>query len=96
MVTIIILLSHGIYIDNNWRPGGTVLGIRYGLGWAIRARLWLHLSRLYRLRTVRCIRPWSSYRLIIPSIYLLMGAGRLVTLLSWVLVLSGPTVRGRK
>jgi hypothetical protein len=26
--------------------------------------------------------PWSSHRLIIPSIYLLMGAGRLVTLLS--------------
>jgi hypothetical protein len=41
-------------MDNNWRPGGTVLGIGYGLGWAIRARLWLHLSRLCRLRTVRC------------------------------------------
>jgi hypothetical protein len=26
--------------------------------------------------------PWSSHRLIIPSTYLLMGAGRLVTLLS--------------
>jgi hypothetical protein len=36
--------------------------------------------------------PWSSHRLIIPSTYLLMGAGRLVTLLSWVLTLSGPTV----
>ena len=37
--------------------------------------------------------PWSSHRLIIPSTYLLMGAERLVTLLSWVLALSGPTVR---
>jgi hypothetical protein len=35
--------------------------------------------------------PWSIHRLIIPSTYLLMGAGRLVTLLSWVLALSGPT-----
>ena len=32
----------------------------------------------------------SGHRLIILSTYLLMGAGRLVTLLSWVLALSGP------
>jgi hypothetical protein len=36
-------------------------------------------------------RPWSSHRLIIPSTYLLMEAGRLVTLLSWAPALSGPT-----
>jgi hypothetical protein len=35
--------------------------------------------------------PWSSHRLIIPSTYLLMRAERLVTLLSWVLALFGPT-----
>jgi hypothetical protein len=35
--------------------------------------------------------PWSSHRLIIPITYLLMGAGRLVTLLSWALTLSGLT-----
>jgi hypothetical protein len=35
--------------------------------------------------------PWSSHRFIIPSTYLLMEAGRLVTLLSWALALSGPT-----
>jgi hypothetical protein len=35
--------------------------------------------------------PWSSHRLIIPSTNLLMGVGRLITLLSWVLALSGPT-----
>jgi hypothetical protein len=33
---------------------------------------------------------WSSHRLIIPSTYLLMGIGRLVTLLSWAPALSGP------
>jgi hypothetical protein len=35
--------------------------------------------------------PWSSHRLIIPSTYLLMGAGMLVTLLSWVSSLFRPT-----
>jgi hypothetical protein len=35
--------------------------------------------------------PWSSHRFIVPSIYLLMGPGRLVSLLSWVPALSGPT-----
>jgi hypothetical protein len=39
--------------------------------------------------------PWSSHRLIIPSTYLLMGAGMLVTLLSWVSALSGP-IDGRR
>jgi hypothetical protein len=33
--------------------------------------------------------PWSSHRFIVPSIYLLMGVGRLVSLLSWVLALFG-------
>jgi hypothetical protein len=35
--------------------------------------------------------PWSSHRLIIPSTYLLMGAERLVALLSWAPALFGPT-----
>jgi hypothetical protein len=39
--------------------------------------------------------PGSSYRLIIPSTYLLMGVRRLVTLLSWALALSEPTDRRR-
>jgi hypothetical protein len=51
----IILLSHGIHMNNDRRPSRIVLGIGYGLSWAIRARLWLHLSRLCRLRTVRCM-----------------------------------------
>jgi hypothetical protein len=39
--------------------------------------------------------PWSSHRLIIPSTYLLMGAGRLITLLSWAQALSRLTDRRR-
>jgi hypothetical protein len=35
--------------------------------------------------------PWSSHRFIIPSTYLLMRAGMLVTLLSWAPALFGPT-----
>jgi hypothetical protein len=35
--------------------------------------------------------PWSSHILIIPSTYLLMRAGRLVTLLSWAPALFGQT-----
>jgi hypothetical protein len=35
--------------------------------------------------------PWSSHRLIIPRTYLLMGARRLATLLSWAPALSRPT-----
>jgi hypothetical protein len=35
--------------------------------------------------------PWSSHRHIILSTYLLIGAGRLVTLLLWALALFGPT-----
>jgi hypothetical protein len=35
--------------------------------------------------------PWSSHRLIIPITYLLMRAGRLITLLSWAPALSGLT-----
>jgi hypothetical protein len=34
--------------------------------------------------------PWSSHRFIVPGIYLLMGAGRLVSLLLWVPALSRP------
>jgi hypothetical protein len=75
---------------NNWRSSGI------GLGWtwtwlSNRAGLWLQLSRLCRLRTIRCIGFHSQVTdLLVPSIYLLMGAGKLVSLLSWVLAFSGP------
>jgi hypothetical protein len=32
--------------------------------------------------------PWSSHRFIVPSTYLLMEAGRLVSLLSWVIYIG--------
>jgi hypothetical protein len=34
-----MLLSHGIHMDNNWRPGRTVLGIWTWLGNRMRARV---------------------------------------------------------
>jgi hypothetical protein len=83
-------------MNYNGDRAGPDFGFGCGFGWAIRARLWLHLSRLCRLRTVRCIGHKSSHRLIIPSTYLLMGAGMLVTLFSWVPALSRLTVRGGK
>jgi hypothetical protein len=50
---------------------------------------WLHcFPYLYRLRTVNYIRHYSSHRLIISSTYMLMGAGRLATFLSWILAFS--------
>ena len=52
IIVIITLLSHGIYMNDNWRPGRMVLWIWTWLG--IRARLGLHWFRLCRLRTVRC------------------------------------------
>ena len=76
-------------MNDNWRPGGMVLWIWTWL--SIRARLELHLFHLCRLRTVHCCGWLSGHRLIILSTYLLMGVGRLITLLSWVLALSGPT-----
>ena len=57
----------------------------------IRARLGLHLFRLCRLRTGRCIGFKAGHRLIILNTYLYMDAGRLIALLSWVLALSRPT-----
>jgi hypothetical protein len=71
-----MLLSHELYMDNNWRPGGTVLRIRYGLGWAIRTRLWLHLSRLCRLRTVRCTGPPVKSQIYYPEHILAYESGK--------------------
>jgi hypothetical protein len=54
IVTIIMLLLHGIYMDNNWRPDGLNLGFGFKLGWMTERGLGLHLSHLCRLRTIRC------------------------------------------
>jgi hypothetical protein len=51
----------------------------------------VRLFRLCRLRAVRCIRFHSQVtNLFVSSIYLLMGAERLISLLSWVSALFGP------
>ena len=44
IIVVIILLSLGIYMQDNWRPNGMVLWIWTWLG--IRERLGLHLFRL--------------------------------------------------
>jgi hypothetical protein len=73
IVTIIMLLSYEI---NNWRLSGTVLGIGYELGWTIRARLWLHLSRLCRLKTVCCTESPVKSQIYCPKHILVYGSGK--------------------
>ena len=96
------LLTIGDYYNyshdkNNERKIKTGQG--YGMGYggcdelcpAAMGLAWLHCFLCpYRLSTVYCCGWQSGHRLIILSTYLLMGAGRLIALLSWVLTLSGP------
>ena len=75
IIVVIILLSHGIYMNDIWRPGGTVLWI---WTWLVnRARLGLHWFRLCQLRTVRCCGWQLGHRLIILSTYLQEREGSL-------------------
>jgi hypothetical protein len=61
-----------------------------GPGWATERALVAFVS-LVSIKDRSLHGPWSSHRFIVTSIYLFMGAGRLVSLLSWVLALFGPT-----
>jgi hypothetical protein len=76
-----------MYMDN-WRPSGIgwmnldLAGQQSGALVAFVPPVSIKDRSLYG--------PWSSHIFIVPSIYLLMGAGRLVSLLSWVPALSGP------
>jgi hypothetical protein len=63
-------------MDNNGRPGRIIVGIEYGLGWAIRARLWLHVSCLCRLRIVRCTRSPVKSQIYYPEHILAYGSGK--------------------
>jgi hypothetical protein len=74
-----------MYMDN-WRPGGT--------GWMDLDLVGQQSGALVAFVPPASIKdrslhgPWSSHRFIVPSIYLLMGARKLVSLLSWVPALS--------
>ena len=85
IIVVIILLSHRIYMNDNWRPGGN-------------GTLDLDLVRHTSEARIALVPPVSIEDrlllwmvLIILSTYLLMGAGRLIALLSWVLALSRLT-----
>jgi hypothetical protein len=76
-----------MYMDN-WRPGRTcwmdlnLVGQQSGALVAFVPFVSIKDRSLHG--------PWSSHRFIVPSIYMLMGARRLVSHLSWVLALSRP------
>jgi hypothetical protein len=67
-------------MNNNWRPGET--------GWMDLDLVRQQSGALVAFVPPVSIKdhslhgPWSSHRFIVPNIYLLMGAGRLVPLLS--------------
>jgi hypothetical protein len=77
IVIIIMLLSHGIYIykDNNWRP----VGIVFGLGWQLSEA---HIAFVLPVSIEDRPLLWMVVRSIILSTYLLMGAEKLISLLS--------------
>ena len=87
--------SHDKIMKEKQRPGRDMVWVMVGVASCVpwpRGLAWLHYFPYpCRLRTVHCWGWQSGHRLIILSTYLFMGVGRLVTLLSWVPALSGPT-----
>ena len=75
------------------RPGRDMVWVLVGVTGCVSQPMGLSLVTLFFLFVLIKDRPllWMGHRLIILSTYLLMGAGRLVMLLSRVLALSGPT-----
>jgi hypothetical protein len=76
-------------MNNNWRPGGTGWMDLDLVGQQSGALVTFVPPVLIKDRSLHG--PWSTHRFIVPSIYLLMGPGRLVSLLSWVPALFGLT-----
>jgi hypothetical protein len=76
-----------MYMDN-WRPNGTGWKDLDLVGQQSGALVAFVPPVLIKDRSLH--ESWSSHRFIVPNIYLLMGAGRLVSLLSWVPTLFGP------
>jgi hypothetical protein len=87
--------SQNEMVERKWWPGRDVVWVLVGVtGCVPRSRgiAWLHCFSLSVSIKDRPLHgPWLSHRLIIPCTYLLMEAGRLVTLLSWAPALFGPT-----
>ena len=74
IIVVIILLSHGIYMDDNWRPGGKVLWFWTWLG--NRARLGLHLFHSCQLRTVPLLWMVDRSQTYYPEHILAYGSGK--------------------
>jgi hypothetical protein len=91
IVTIIMLLSHGINMYNNWRPGGT------GLGWTWmwlgnRAGLWLHFVPPVSIKDSSLYYTPVRSQTYYPEHILVYGSGKTCYSLVMVLALFGPTV----
>jgi hypothetical protein len=97
------LLTPGNYYSHKskmkwWKGNGDRTGMWYGY-WSVQQvmshghghSLVALFSLFVSIKDRSLHGPWSSHRLIIPSTYLLMRAGKLVTLLSWAPALSGQT-----
>jgi hypothetical protein len=81
-------------MERKWRPSRDVVWVLVGVTSCV-PRPWgiagLHCFLSVSIKDRSLHGPWSSHRFIILSTYLLMGAGRIVTLLSWAPALSRPT-----
>ena len=90
---ILLILLYYYHMEYMWMTIGDRAEWYFGsrLSQAFERGSYCILFCLCRLRTVCCIGFQSGHRLIILSTYLLMGAGRLITLLSWVPALSRLT-----
>jgi hypothetical protein len=85
---------HDKVMERKWWPGRdrvwVLVGVTNYVPWP-RGIIGLHCFHVHVIKDRSLHGPWSSHRFIIPSTYLLMGVGRLVTLLSWAPALSEPT-----
>ena len=83
--------SHDKMVKSKWRPGMDMVWVFVGVIGCVPRPTGLSLVTVFFMFVLIKDRPllWMVVRSIL-STYLLMGAGRLITFLSWVLALSGP------
>jgi hypothetical protein len=77
-------------MNNNWRPGGTGWMDLFLVGQQSGALVAFVPPMSIKDRSLHWIHSQVT-DLLVPSIYLLMGVERLISLLSWVSALSRPT-----